>query len=142
MYTDASDHCVGAILVQRHEDGIEHVIQYYSHQLSEVQQRWSTLEREAYAILSAVSKLRPYLLGSMLTVYTDHRPLVSLFSKTKLPNAKLQCWALILAEYNPIIKYHKGQLNSRADLLSRPTGPQVAVIDVDHEWVDPMAYPV
>ena len=29
----------------------------------------------------------------------------------------------------------------RADLLSRPTGPQVAVIDVDHEWVDPMAYP-
>ena len=23
----------------------------------------------------------------------------------------------------------------------RPTGPQVAVIDVDHEWVDPMAYP-
>ena len=79
LYTDASDRCVGAILVQRHEDGIEHVIQYYSHQLSDVQQRWSTLEREGYAILSAVTKLRPYLLGSLITIYTDHRPLVSLF---------------------------------------------------------------
>ena len=46
-----------------------------------------------------------------------------------------------MSEYNPIIKYHKGILNKRADLLSRPTGPQVALIDVDHEWVDPMAYP-
>ena len=81
LYTDVSDRCVGAILVQRHEDGIEHAIQYYSHQLSDVQQRWSTLEREGYAILSAVTKLRPYLLGSLITIYTDHRPLFSLFQK-------------------------------------------------------------
>ena len=34
LYTDASDTCVGAILVQTKADGVEHVIQYVSHQLT------------------------------------------------------------------------------------------------------------
>ena len=56
LYTDASDRCVGAILVQRHEDCIEHVIQYYSHQLSGVQQRWATLNVKAMPFLKCCHK--------------------------------------------------------------------------------------
>ena len=45
LYTDASDTCVGGILVQDDNDGIERVIQYVSHQLSATQRKWSTIEK-------------------------------------------------------------------------------------------------
>ena len=130
LYTDASDSGVGAILVQCHEDGIEHVVQYYSQQLSDVQKRWSTIEKEAYSIISSVNKLRPYL----LTIFTDHQPVTSQFSK-KMLNTKLQRWALALI-------YHRGYDNVRADILSRPpkSMPSRAVTDVDNEWTDDVAF--
>ena len=58
LYTDASDTCVGGILVQEHKDGVEHVIQYVSHQLTSTQRRWATIEKEAYAVVYCITKLR------------------------------------------------------------------------------------
>ena len=78
LYTGACDYAVGAILVQVDDSGIEGVIQYVSHSLSSVQ-------KESYAVVYAISKLRPYLYGADFTVYTDHKPPTSLFTK------KLQC---------------------------------------------------
>ena len=118
LYTDASDTCVGAILVQQKADGVEHVIQYVSHQLSSTQQRWATIEKEAYAVIYAITKLRPYLYGAKFHVYTDHKPLTSLFTK-QMVNTKIQRWAILLAEYGATISYRKGSNNIRADMLSQ-----------------------
>ena len=58
LYTDASDTCIGACLTQP-ADGEEEVIPgirnekptyYLSHKLSDTQRRWSTIEKEAFAI--------------------------------------------------------------------------------------------
>ena len=94
LYTDACDNAVGEILVQGDDSGIERVIQYVSHSLSSVQRRWATIEKEAYAI----SKLRPYLYVADFTVYTDHKPLTSLFTR-EMQNNKIQRWAVLLSEY-------------------------------------------
>ena len=117
-------------------------MQYYSQQLSDVQKRWSTIEKEAYSIFTSVNKLRPYLFASKFTIFTDHQPLTSLFSK-KMLNTKLQRWALALSEYDAPIIYHRGYDNVRADMLSRPpkSMSSIAVIDVDNEWTDPVAFP-
>ena len=135
LYTDASDTCVGAILVQQKADGVEHVIQYVSHQLSSTQQRWATIEKEAYAVIYAITKLRPYLYGAKFHVYTDHKPLTSLFTK-QMVNTKIQRWAILLAEYGATISYRKGSNNIRADMLSRIPA-QIAVIDVEEPFIQP-----
>jgi hypothetical protein len=109
---------VGAILVQMDENGIERPIQYISHQLSATQKRWPVIEKEAYALIYALQKLRPYLLGAEYTVYTDHKPLKSLFTK-EMANTKIQRWGILLAEYGATIEYKKGIHNLRADTLSR-----------------------
>ena len=75
LYTDASEYAVGAILVQEYDTGVERVIQYISHSLPAAQRRWSSVEREAFAILYAINKLRPYLYGARFAICTDHRPL-------------------------------------------------------------------
>ena len=117
LYTDASLKAVGAVLTQEFPEG-ERVIQYVSKQLSTGQQKWATIEREAYAIVYAVNKLRQYLLGMKFTVYTDHKPLRSLFT-AEMRNARIQRWAIMLSEYGCDIEYQSGKLNVPADVLSR-----------------------
>ena len=43
--------------------------------------RWATIEKEAYAAVYAIEKLRTYLYDTKFTVYTDHKPLKALFTK-------------------------------------------------------------
>ena len=129
LYTDASDLCVGAILCQTHEDGVEYVVQCVSHQRSVTQRRWATIKKEAYAVVYALQKLRPYLYGAEFVVYTDHKPLLCLFSKS-MTNTKIQRWAILLAEYG-------ATSNIRADMLSRIAPDTVAIIDADMDFTDP-----
>ena len=117
LYTDASDYAVGAVLTQEFPEG-ERVVQFLSKQLSQTQRKWPTIEKEAYAIIYAVNKLRPFLFGSKFTVFTDHKPLRSLFT-TEMKNAKVQRWAIILSEYGCNIEYKTGKTNIPADALSR-----------------------
>ena len=120
LYTDACNYAIGGILCQMDASGVERVIQYISHQLNPVQRRWATIEKEAFAVVYALQKLRPYLLGADFTVYTDHKPLKSLFTK-EMANTKIQRWAVLLAEYGAKIEYRQGRNNIRADMLSRIT---------------------
>ena len=117
LYTDASLYTIGAILTQDFPEG-ERVIQYLSHQLTKGQSKWCVLERECYAIVYAIGKLRHYLFGADFTVYTDHLPLRSLFT-AEMKNARVQRWAILLSEYGCSFQYTKGSQNIRADMLSR-----------------------
>ena len=118
LYTDACDYAIGGILCQMDAEGVERVIQYISHQLNAVQRRWATIEKETFAVVYALQKLRPYLLGADFTVYMDHTPLKSLFTK-EMANTKIQRWAVLLAEYGAKIEYRQGKNNIRANMLSR-----------------------
>jgi hypothetical protein len=53
LYTDASDVGVGAMLVQLQQSG-EVPIGFFSKKFTEVAQRWSTIEKECFALFAAV----------------------------------------------------------------------------------------
>ncbi len=92
LHTDASDYAVGAILTQE-RDGVDRPVQYVSKFLNDAQRKWPAITKEAYAIVYALKKLRPYLQGEPFTIYTDHKPLRSLFS-CEMKNSMLQRWAM------------------------------------------------
>ena len=117
MYTDASDYSVGGILTQDTPVG-EKVICYVSHQLTSSRLRYPVIEKECFAIIYCLTKLRQYLLGADVTVYTDHKPLKSLFT-AEMKNTRVQRWAILLDEYQVKIMYRQGIHNGRADMLSR-----------------------
>ena len=118
LYTDACDYAVGAILVQEDDAGVERPVQYVSKQLTGAQLRWATIEKEAFAVIHALKKLRPYLYDATFTIYTDHKPLKALFV-SEIKNTRIQRWAVLIAEYGAPIEYRKGPNNIRADMLSR-----------------------
>ena len=86
---------------------------------SDTEKRYSTIEREATAILWALDKWHYYLLGRQFTIETDHKPLQWLLTKVDLPG-KLGRLALHLQQYDIAgIEYVRGEDNVMADALSR-----------------------
>ena len=77
MATDASGTALGAVLSQVIENK-ERVIAYWSRQLNKAERNYSTVEREALAVVCAVKEFFPYLYGRPFILLTDHNPLTSL----------------------------------------------------------------
>ena len=123
LYTDASDYAVGAILAQLDENGEERVVHYLSQQLNHTQRKWAVIEKEAWALVVALKKFRQYLLGAQFVVYTDHKPLRSLFT-SEMKNARIQRWGILISEFNCEIKYKEGK-SMKADFVSRIRGPTI-----------------
>ena len=126
LTTDASNVALGAVLSQG-QLGEDKPIAYASRTLNETEQKYSTIEKELFAIVWATKYFRPYLYGRKFTIYTDHRPLQWLFS-LKEPNSKLVRWRLKLEEYDYDIVNKKGKFNTNADALSRI---QIYPLDID-----------
>jgi len=51
LHSDASGMAVRATLGQLDEQGVEHSLAFGSQKLSDAQMSWSTIEREAYAVI-------------------------------------------------------------------------------------------
>ena len=139
VYTDASDTIWSAILTQvpftdlklpameqRHEP-----LAFLSGRFNKKQLGWSTLEKEAYAVLASLSRSHWITATpSGFDLYTDQNNLVFLFdplyvvpdrSQTSL--RKVLRWAVRLSVYNYTCFHIKGADNLWADLLGRWSAP-------------------
>ena len=80
---DASSYGLGAVLLQKHTDRWRPVA-FASRSMSEVEQRYAQIEKEALACTWATEKFADYLIGMNFTVETDHKPLIPLLSTKQL----------------------------------------------------------
>ena len=114
---DSSDYAIGAVLGQR-EDKKEFVIYYANKALDSAQSNYTTTEKEFLVVVFALEKLRSYIVGSPVTVFTDHVALKYLLSKQDT-KPRLTRWILLCRKFNLTIKDKKGVENVVADHLSR-----------------------
>ena len=118
LYCDSSEGAVGAVLTQMDDFGVDKPVAFISQKLSSTQKQWATVEKEAYAVVWALNKLREIIIGSKICIYTDHNPLTYL-KESSAKSAKLVRWSLALQEFDFELRYKKGKLNVVADALSR-----------------------
>jgi hypothetical protein len=116
-YTDASDHQLGAVIMQDKKP-----IAFYLRKLNTAQKRYTTTERDR-ELLSAIETWKEYkniLLGYPIIVFTDHKN--NNFNRWNASDrVLLPCWLLLLEEYEVTFEYLQGKTNVAAveDPLSR-----------------------
>ena len=119
VFVDASLLAVGAVLCQLDDDGINHrPIAFVSRKFNPAQTRYSTIERESFAVIFALQKFDLIIFGSKVILYSDHNPL-QYIATGSVSSAKLTRWALALQRYDIEVKYLPGSKNCVSDCLSR-----------------------
>jgi RNase H-like domain found in reverse transcriptase len=90
LYTDASDHQLGAVNMQDTKP-----ITFYSRKLNTAQRRYTTTECELLSTIETCKEYQNILLGYPIIVYTDHKN--NSFNGSKASDCDLR-WLLLLEE--------------------------------------------
>ena len=117
LAVDASDAGAGAVLLQESDDKI---VAYFSKKFNKHQRNYSTIEKEALALVLAIQHFVVYVSSwrKPLQVFTDHNPL-TFIEKMKDKNRRILNCSLLLQEHNLCINHIKRCDNVIADALSR-----------------------
>ena len=135
LHTDWSGVGLGAVLVQKDDEGREYVIAYASRSNNRTERNYSSYAGECLAAVWGVSHFRVYLYGRRFTLLTDHEPLKWLMTNEKLTGMHAR-WAHILSEYDFEVKHRSGVKSGDADGLSRnPLRDETDLTDarMDHD---------
>jgi len=118
--SDASSYGLGAVLLQQ-QSGRWRPVAYTSRAMSETEQRYSQIEKEALRIVWACEKFSDYIIGKPVDLETDHKPLIPLLSKTHLDRLppRVVRFRLRLMQFNYTISHVPGKMLYTADTLSR-----------------------
>ena len=83
LRSDASPYGVGAVLLYQFNDGIEKLIAFASRTLAPAECRYAHLDKETLAIIFGLKHFNQYFARRHFVIYSDHKPLMYLFSATK-----------------------------------------------------------
>lgn len=122
LYSDASPHALGAVLVQQDEGGKHRIISFASKSLTQTERRYAQTQREALAVVWGTEHFYYYLLGRKFTIRTDAQGIAYIFNRNgdapKRIMRRAEGWAMRLDAFDFEIEYVKGRDNI-ADPSSR-----------------------
>ncbi len=109
VQTDASQHGIGAVLLQEEQGQLKPVL-YISRKLLPREVNYSTVEKECLAVKWTLDSLRYYLLGRKFRLETDHRALAWL-GHMRDTNARITRWFLAMQPFDFEVLYRSGSQN-------------------------------
>jgi hypothetical protein len=120
IYTDSSDLQLGSVIMQQ-----DAPVAFFSRKLTDVQTRYSTIEKELLSVYETLREYRPILLGAEIHVHTDHKNLTF----ANLNSHRVLFWRLLIEEFALPFHYISGESNTYADAFSRlPTVTDSTVV--------------
>lgn len=125
LTVDASPVGLGVVLAQINPQNpkIRRIVTCASRRLTQVERRYSQVEKEALAVVWACEKLHLYIFGREFKLVTDNRAVELIFRNPRSdPPLRIKRWVLRLMGYRFTIVHKPGAQNI-ADYMSRqPTG--------------------
>ncbi|CAL2237907.1 unnamed protein product [Prunus armeniaca] len=97
LYVSASS--IGSLLVQDNKEGKEQVIYYLSRTLTEVERKYSAIERPCLALYFTAIKLRHYMLPFAVNIIANTELIKYMFTRPML-RGRIGKWTLALSEFS------------------------------------------
>jgi hypothetical protein len=110
---DASGFAIGAVLSQEHSP-----IAYFSEKLNEAKVKYSTYDKELYAIIQTLKKWGHYLIPKEFVLYNDNHALQFVTQQEKF-NQRHVKWVEYMQNFTFVIKHISRTVNKLDDALSR-----------------------
>jgi hypothetical protein len=110
---DTSGFAIGVVLSQDNRS-----VTYFSEKLNETKIKYSTYDKEFYAVIQALKKWRHYLVPKEFVLYSDNHALQFVTRQEKL-NQKHAKWVEYMQNFTFVIKHISGTANKVVDALSR-----------------------
>ncbi|GKD30814.1 reverse transcriptase domain-containing protein, partial [Tanacetum coccineum] len=110
---NASGLGIGGVLSQ-----LNRPIAFFSEKFNDTRRRYSTYDKEFYAIVRSLEYWRHYLLPNEFVLYSDHQALKFIQGQAKLKPRHAK-WVEALQDFNFVIRHKAGSANTVADALSR-----------------------
>ena len=139
MSTDASRTGLGIALWEKQNDDANRPIAFASRYLNDAEKDYSIGERELLAVVWRLEKVRFYIYGKVVHLYTDHQALAPLIKRNQAYrrySARLTRWVDRLAHFDISIKHTAGKSLVLTDYLSsHPTEEATTEETHDQEYV-------
>ena len=135
LETDASPIGASSVLYQSNpKNKNEHkIIAFWSKAFSDIELRYSQVEREALAVVLACEKHKLYLLGKPFTLRVDNRAIEIIYNNPNSnPPCRIKRFSLRLTDYDFKVEHVPG-IDNIADYLSRNP---IERIDINDETVE------
>ncbi|CAN6567189.1 unnamed protein product [Malus baccata var. baccata] len=143
LYISASERSIGSLLAQNNEGGKEQAVYYLSRILTEVETRYSPMERLCLALYFTASKLRHYMLPCHVHIIAKTDVIKYMLSKPMLAG-RIGKWILALSEFSfQYVPQRAVKGQAIADFLTEHQESQSEVInipgslEVTSVWIPP-----
>ncbi|XP_014249829.1 uncharacterized protein K02A2.6-like [Cimex lectularius] len=132
---DSTSYGLGGVLLQQQKKGEWQPVSYISRMLSDTEQNYSNIEREALAVAWCCDKLKEYIIGKTIEVETDHKPLLRILTTKNLDDLtpRLQRLRLRMMRYPYTMSYTPGKHLAAPDCLSRSPLDEREEYDLNEE---------
>ena len=110
---DASGLDIGGVLSKNQK-----LIVFFSKKFNEARRKYSTYDKEFYAIVRSLEYWRHYLLSNEFILFSDHEDLKYINGQHKLKPRHAK-WVEFLQAYSFVIRHKAGTSNTVADALGR-----------------------
>ncbi len=134
VHTNASNFALGAMLNHNPNKTIDRPVYYVNILMNNTKKNYTTIEKEALAMIYVVKKFKHYLLGNNFTFFVDHQALLYLVNKP-IVTGQIAKWLLLLQEFDFKVIFKPGWVHFLPNQLSI-IDHGVLVIEVEDQLFD------
>ena len=135
VIANASSYGIGAVMVQKHQEGTWKPVAFISRTLSSTEEKYAQIEKEALAATRACERLADYLIGKTFHNETNNKPLGPLPGTKNLDEmpSRIQRLRMRLLRFDFTIFHVLGKELTTADALSRVPSKSTSRVKQEEE---------
>ena len=119
LTVDTSPTAIGWVLGQNDESGHRYASRYGAKVFNQRQRNYAQVKRELWGLYTALKVERVHVIGSLLIIETDCKPLLGMVTNSDTHDIAMLRWISYIRTFDATIIHISGKLNHMADMLSR-----------------------